>query len=520
MKKILLFLMVVFLAGSVAAFSLFEQPTFLSVDGNFCDLNDVACTNLQNNQLAVYNSSTGLWENLDANKVSDVNNADFLDGIDSTGFIRTNGSSTTTAQIPFAQGIFIPTNKKIAFDGFFDGALISYDSATPLLSYFGGNAQNTDDSGGSTLVQAGDGDGAGNGGYVEMTAGSTGGSGNGGDIYITSGSSSSGNTGIITIQNASLGTPQDIFIDGMGANIRFHDGVTKLAAIGINDTNINTALNVLGASDFNGNVTVGDYNAGKDVTFNGSGICCIGYESSWVWDAAPLGLNTINGFMGINVPASALYNLEIGGTHPSIFGQRGITLGRTLLSTVSLPQGLTIEDTWGSGGTGTYPKYYGFNSVPTFAGDKFTGNFYGGVLAPTFNGSSASGPSNEIVGFSSSFGAGSGDINYAKAIEVYGSLSDANINHDVKLIDVLGFTSFSNSSIKENLWGLKVEDITQADGINYAIETGLGLVDFGDDVNAGADVFSFRSDGNVTMTSPNGSLWNCGVADDGSFNCN
>ncbi len=44
-----------------------SNTTFLIIDANIsiCDLNDVTCTSLQNNQVIVFNSATGLWENAD-----------------------------------------------------------------------------------------------------------------------------------------------------------------------------------------------------------------------------------------------------------------------------------------------------------------------------------------------------------------------------------------------------------------------------------------------------------------------
>lgn len=67
--------------------------------------------------------------------IADVNNANFLGGISSTGFIRTNGSSTTTTSIPFAQGLSVPSNKSVSFgnsndaNAYYDGTYIHVDGA-------------------------------------------------------------------------------------------------------------------------------------------------------------------------------------------------------------------------------------------------------------------------------------------------------------------------------------------------------------------------------------------------------
>lgn len=48
------------------------------------------------------------------------------------------------------------------------------------------------------------------------------------------------------------------------------------------------------------------------------------------------------------------------------------------------------------------------------------------------------------------------------------------------------FSAFTTGGVT-NLYGLKIEDITEADTLNYSIHTGLGLVQFGDEVYIGAD---------------------------------
>lgn len=70
MRKLTLLLIAfsLFFSSGNSLFGLFEdRPQFLIIedDANIgvCDLNDVTCTSLQNNQVIVFNSGTGLWEN-------------------------------------------------------------------------------------------------------------------------------------------------------------------------------------------------------------------------------------------------------------------------------------------------------------------------------------------------------------------------------------------------------------------------------------------------------------------------
>ncbi len=84
-----------------------SQPgiMLLPLDQNLSDLTDVIITDPMNLQIIQFDSDTNTWINVDLNTVGDVNNANFFGGIPPSGYIRTDGSSTTTAFIPFVQGL-------------------------------------------------------------------------------------------------------------------------------------------------------------------------------------------------------------------------------------------------------------------------------------------------------------------------------------------------------------------------------------------------------------------------------
>lgn len=98
----MIFLFTILLASNSNAFlcDLFgceQKIIVLPFDINATDILDFNIIDPQNNQLLVYSDLNKQWENRDANKVPDVNNADWFDGKDSTEFIQANGSIPFTA---------------------------------------------------------------------------------------------------------------------------------------------------------------------------------------------------------------------------------------------------------------------------------------------------------------------------------------------------------------------------------------------------------------------------------------
>ena len=86
---------------------------FLIVSSDLNGLTDVNISGPMNGQIIAYEN--GYWINTDSNSIPDVNNANFLNGFDSNDFIKVDGTSTTTAIIPFAQGISIGSGKSVVF---------------------------------------------------------------------------------------------------------------------------------------------------------------------------------------------------------------------------------------------------------------------------------------------------------------------------------------------------------------------------------------------------------------------
>lgn len=64
-----------------------------------------------------------------------------------------------------------------------------------------------------------------------------------------------------------------------------------------------------------------------------------------------------------------------------------------------------------------------------------------------------------------------------------------------------------------NLYGLYIEDINVAATLNYAIYTNAGKVRFGDDVTTTGSITA----ASFVLTSPDGTQWRVGVADDGAL---
>ncbi len=154
-------------------------------------------------------------------------------------YIRLDGTSTTTAVIPFAEGIKIPDQKLIVFESgasAFDRPYIVYDSGVPYLAMFGGNAFVTDTKGGAVLCQGGTGSGLEEGGYVEITAGGGGLTGKGGDILITSGEGHGGSVnGDIALQTPNIGTTGSIWVSAFKGGVIVTtgaDGITLNALTG------------------------------------------------------------------------------------------------------------------------------------------------------------------------------------------------------------------------------------------------------------------------------------------------
>lgn len=119
-----------------------------------------------------------------------VNNSQYLGGIPGSGYIRTDGSSTTTASIPFAQGLH--TTQPIYFNSNAIWDIIyprlDFDSGTGVFEIYAGTGLLAGDRGNTAQIRGGDSNpvGAGEGGDAEVIGGNSD-NDKGGDVYLIAG---------------------------------------------------------------------------------------------------------------------------------------------------------------------------------------------------------------------------------------------------------------------------------------------------------------------------------------------
>lgn len=103
MKKILIISLLIFFLFGCTQQKLIALPA--SIDMN--EINDVNIFLIQDNQILMYDSATAKWLNSDVNALPDVNNANFLDSLDSNEFVQIKNTQLVVGRKDFNAGAVI-----------------------------------------------------------------------------------------------------------------------------------------------------------------------------------------------------------------------------------------------------------------------------------------------------------------------------------------------------------------------------------------------------------------------------
>lgn len=176
--------------------------------------------------------------------------------------------------------------------------------------------------------------------------------------------------------------------------------------------------------------------------------------------------------------------------------------------------------------TGTLGALYSGYFIATQSGYATMDNLYGlyGIAKTASNGTT-----NSLLAyraFTYTDGANRGTVGNMKGMEIVASNTDASNRIGTYYgIDIAPTTNGGNITtaygLRINDWvntglittqyGIYLGNIETANTTNYAIYTNNGTVRLGDTLNLAK---------NITMTAPNGSIYNCGVNNTGGFVCN
>jgi len=473
------------------------------------------------------------FSNIDVNIANFCWDANLLNGVPGSGYIRTDGSSTTTQPIPFAEGITIPDLKKLSFNNKVelymntiaaDFYFIGIDSAFGMGSsifLFGGRALAGEGGG----VGIGGGDGTTVGGIASVTGGKSQ-SGNGGNATVSGGTSEDANGGNVALKGGTGGTANGIVIVGAVTDTSSHnlnnyddlkvsgkleiDGNTYIdERICFPDTTCMTTavgglpadMNLQYYTQLDANVVLvkkSDFNSLGDQRYSKQ-------DSNWQTSFNLLDANLALSYYKQSDANTVLMKKEdMNAQYVTTNSSQAISASKywnaqqnfnadlNLQSkdlqcngTIGCLFGKSNSEKWGF--WGTTPVTQPLGSVDVLAG----------LVTIGLRAASSNPPLDLGTGkLTCGVGAFSNDITLTSATPSF-LLVDSDLASDDWSLNV-------NASV------LTIRNDT--DSRNDITINGTGDVNFG-------TKFSFRTDGNITLTSPNGTKGNCGMTNGKVFQC-
>lgn len=260
----------------------------------------------------------------------------FNESLADDSYIRLDGTSVTTASIPFAQGISISSDKFILLDGGsqLQDSSIQYDTTISTFKILGGNDISSGLGGASIEIHAGDGIISGSsGGWVYNTAGNSGADGFGGSVYFTSGigdgaSGGSGNI-IFSVLSPTNGAAAGEIQFNINGSLKAYLSSTIFTSLVRQTINVNSTTALLVEQDgVNDNVLVVDTSQSP------------------------------NGVVGINNVGVDDQALTVGGTT-----NKGIVVSQTFTGATTLARATSLTHTF----NGTGLAAFGSGSSPVLS---------------------------------------------------------------------------------------------------------------------------------------------------------